>query len=233
MKAKGRIYPMKKLTSLVGVVGISFLLGFPALAQFKTEGKVQVSEQTMPSEVEEIETQAEEMVSPPEEVTEPTMEPPTSQELNSQEDESATLEEGNLSEVAAANESLTTFLAAIEAAGLTQALNEENSITIFAPSNAAFEALPEGTLESLLQQENQETLRRILAYHVIEGKVTSSDIEMGQVTTAEGNPIDVQINGEAENMQVSVNEAKVVEADLEASNGVIHVIDKVMLPPEN
>ncbi|MGB7442552.1 MAG: fasciclin domain-containing protein [Coleofasciculaceae cyanobacterium] len=233
MKVKGRIYPMKKFASFAGVVGISLLLAFPALAQFKTEDKVQVSEQTMPSEAEEIEPQVEEMVSPPEEITEPMIEPPTSQELNTTEDESTASEDGSLEEVAAANQSLTTFLAAIEAAGLTQALNEQSSITIFAPSNEAFEALPEGTLESLLQPDNQETLRRILAYHVIEGKVTSSDIEPGPVTTAEGNPVDVQVNGEADSMEVSVNGANVVETDLEASNGVIHVIDKVMLPPES
>ena len=244
MKTKGRIYPMKKLASLVGVVGISFLLGFPALAQFKTEGKIQVSEQTMPPEAEEMVSPPEEVTEPemeaptsqeldtPEEVTEPNMEAPTSQELTTPDDESVASEEDNLGEVAATNESLTTFLAAIEAAGLTQALNEEN-ITIFAPSNAAFEALPEGTLDSLLQPENQETLRRILAYHVIEGTVTSSEIESGEVTTAEGSPVNVQVNDEADSREVSVNGANVIEPDIEGSNGVIHVIDQVIMPPES
>ena len=100
-------------------------------------------------------------------------------------------------------------------------------ILFFAPTDEAFEALPEGVLEQLLLPENQEALTSILTYHVVPGEVPASEIESGPVPTAEGGEVDVTADGGT----VTVNGATVVEPDVMASNGVIHVIDQVLLPP--
>ena len=124
--------------------------------------------------------------------------------------------------------SFSTLLAAADAAGLVETLKGEGPFTIFAPTDEAFAALPEGTVEELLLPENKDQLVSILTYHVIPGKVMSGDIA-GQevmVQTVEGAEIDVNATD-----GVMVNEATVVQADIEASNGVIHVIDSVVMPP--
>ena len=156
---------------------------------------------------------------PPVDTTEPSAQPdePTSEVPDAGED--------SLASVAADNESLNTFTIALEAAGLTETFSQEGPMTVFAPSDEAFEALPDGLMEQLLS--DQETLTRILAYHVIAGDVTSDQIQSGAVPTAEGNPIEVQAGTDA----ITVNGASVVEADLEAENGVMHIIDEVILPP--
>ena len=122
-----------------------------------------------------------------------------------------------------------TLAAALEAADLIGALKGEGPFTVFAPTDAAFAALPEGTVENLLKPENKDTLVAVLTYHVVSGKIMSSDIT-GAVSpaTLQGATIDVvPANG-----GVTVNGANVVAADVVASNGVIHVIDAVILPPE-
>ena len=123
-----------------------------------------------------------------------------------------------------------TLVAAVKAAGLVDTLKGKGPFTVFAPTDAAFAKLPAGTVESLLKPENKDKLVAILTYHVIPGKVMSTDIagkEM-MVETVQGAKIDVNA------MQgVMVNDATVVSADVGASNGVIHVIDKVILPPQN
>lgn len=131
----------------------------------------------------------------------------------------------SLASVAATNESLSAFALALEAAGLTETFSQQGPMTVFAPSNEAFEALPTGMLDQLLN--DPETLRRILAFHVVSGDVSSDQLESGAIPTAEGSTIDV----EAENDEIKVNGASVVEADLEAENGVVHIIDEVILPP--
>ena len=126
--------------------------------------------------------------------------------------------------------SFTTLLAAANAAGLVETLKGEGPYTIFAPTDEAFAALPEGTVEDLLLPENKDQLVDILTYHVIAGKVMSGDIA-GQemmVETVEGANIDVNATD-----GVMVNDATVVQADIEASNGVIHVIDSVIMPPSS
>jgi uncharacterized surface protein with fasciclin (FAS1) repeats len=125
--------------------------------------------------------------------------------------------------------SFNTLATALEAAGLVELLQGEGPFTVFAPTDEAFAALPEGVLEQLLQPENKDLLVKILTYHVVaNAKVMSSDITPGEVPTAEGSPIVVQV----EDGKVMVNDSTVTQADIEASNGVIHVIDKVILPPE-
>lgn len=120
-----------------------------------------------------------------------------------------------------------TLVAAVQAAGLVDVLRGEGPFTVFAPTDDAFAALPEGTVEILLLPENKDQLVAVLTYHVIPGKVMSGDIA-GQelmVATVQGSELTVNAtNG------VMVDDATVVQADIEASNGVIHVIDSVLLP---
>lgn len=120
----------------------------------------------------------------------------------------------------------TTLLAAAEAAGLVETLQGEGPLTVFAPTDEAFAALPEGTVEGLLA--DIPALTAILTYHVVPGAVMSGDLSDGMTaTTVNGADITVTIDGST----VMVNDATVVAADIEASNGVIHVIDSVILPP--
>jgi len=120
-----------------------------------------------------------------------------------------------------------TLVAAVEAAGLVETLKGEGPFTVFAPTDAAFAALPEGTVEQLLQPENRDQLVAVLTYHVLPGKVMSADIagQMLEAETVQGQSLSIDAtNG------VMVDQANVVTADIEASNGVIHVIDAVVLP---
>jgi uncharacterized surface protein with fasciclin (FAS1) repeats len=124
--------------------------------------------------------------------------------------------------------SFTTLVAAVDAAGLVETLKGEGPFTVFAPTDDAFAALPEGTVESLLLPENRDQLVAILTYHVVPGKVMSGDLTNGmEAATVQGAPVTIMTEG-----GVTVNGANVVTADVEASNGVIHVIDAVILPPE-
>ncbi|NJL99125.1 MAG: fasciclin domain-containing protein [Synechococcaceae cyanobacterium SM2_3_2] len=119
-----------------------------------------------------------------------------------------------------------TLAAALEAADLVEVLQGEGPFTVFAPTDEAFEALPEGTLEELLLPENKDQLVSILTYHVVPGAVLSTDLESGEVTTVEGSDVTVEVSEGG----VTVDGANVISADIEASNGVIHVIDAVILP---
>jgi uncharacterized surface protein with fasciclin (FAS1) repeats len=130
-------------------------------------------------------------------------------------------------EIAASAGSFNTLTAALKAAGLVEVLEGKRPFTVFAPTDEAFAALPEGTVENLLKPENKDTLVKILTYHVVSGAVMSTDLKAGEVATVEGSPVTIQL-GES----VTVNDARVVQADIKASNGVIHVIDKVILPAE-
>ena len=99
--------------------------------------------------------------------------------------------------------------------------------TVFAPSDEAFSKLPAGTLDDLLKPENKKKLAALLAYHVLEGKVMAADVKTMMAKTANGAKLDIKVTGDV----VMVNDAKVVKADVKASNGVIHVIDSVLMPP--
>lgn len=131
-------------------------------------------------------------------------------------------------DVAAANPDFSTLVAAVQAAGLQETLSGEGPFTVFAPTNEAFEALPAGLVDALLLPENKEVLTQILTYHVVSGEVMSSDIAPGDVPTVEGEDIAITVT---DNGTVRVNDAKVLTPDVEASNGVIHVINKVLVPP--
>ena len=127
--------------------------------------------------------------------------------------------------VASATEGFATLVAAVAAAGLVEILQGEGPFTVFAPTDDAFAALPAGLLEKLLLPENVAVLTAILTYHVVSGKVMSTDVMAGDVPSVEGSPITL---GTTDGVQV--NDATVVSADIETSNGVIHVIDKVLVP---
>jgi uncharacterized surface protein with fasciclin (FAS1) repeats len=136
--------------------------------------------------------------------------------------------EMNIVETAIEAGTFNTLVAAVEAAGLVETLTGEGPFTVFAPTDAAFAALPEGTVENLLLPENLDTLVAVLTYHVIPGAVMSADIA-GQtldVATVQGGELHINATD-----GVMVNDATVIAADVMASNGVIHVIDAVLLPP--
>ncbi len=123
--------------------------------------------------------------------------------------------------------SFKTLVAAVQAADLVDVLKGEGPFTVLAPTDEAFAALPEGTVETLLKPENKEKLQAILTYHVIPGKVMSSQVvELESAKTVQGQNVTIEVKDGA----VMIDGAKVVTADIEASNGVIHVINKVILP---
>jgi len=123
--------------------------------------------------------------------------------------------------------SFNTLVAAVQAAGLVDTLKGDGPFTVFAPTDEAFAALPEGTLDSLLKPENKDQLVAILTYHVVPGEVMSSDVAGKQlsVQTVEGSL--VEVNGMS---GVRIDEAQVIQANVKTDNGVIHIIDKVILP---
>ena len=132
----------------------------------------------------------------------------------------------NIVEIASENTDFSTLVAAVVAAGLADTLSGDGPFTVFAPTNEAFAKLPAGTVEELLKPENKEKLAAILTYHVVAGKVMSKDLSNGQkAATVNGQEVTVTIAD-----AVKVDTATVTAADLEASNGVIHVIDSVIMP---
>jgi uncharacterized surface protein with fasciclin (FAS1) repeats len=136
-------------------------------------------------------------------------------------------EAGTIVDVAVANGSFNTLVAAVTAADLGETLSSEGPFTVFAPTDDAFAALPEGLVDCLLLEENVDALTAILTYHVVAGEVLSTDLTAGPVATVQGEEITVDLTD-----GVTLNETvTVVAADVDASNGVIHVIDGVLVPP--
>ncbi len=135
---------------------------------------------------------------------------------------------GTIVDIAVGNPTFSTLVTAVKAAGLVETLSGKGPFTLFAPTNEAFAALPKGTVEALLKPENREALRKVLTYHVVSGNVMAKDLRSGKVTTVAGSTVAVKV----QRGQVGVNNATVVKADIAAKNGIIHVIDKVLLPPD-
>jgi uncharacterized surface protein with fasciclin (FAS1) repeats len=130
-------------------------------------------------------------------------------------------------DTAASNKDFSTLVAAVKAAGLVDALKADGPLTVFAPTNAAFAKLPAGTVESLLKPENKDKLVQILTYHVVAGNVMAADVvKLKSATTLEGSDVTVSVSDAG----VKINNANVVATDIKTSNGVIHVIDTVILP---
>ena len=135
--------------------------------------------------------------------------------------------EPDIVDIAASNGNFNTLVAAVTVAGLVDTLKSDGPFTVFAPTDAAFAALPAGTVESLLLPENKDTLVSILTYHVVPGAVTSDALAGQRLSVATVNGADVHIDGRN---GVKVEDSNVTTADIIASNGVIHVIDAVLLP---
>ncbi|MEH2121997.1 fasciclin domain-containing protein [Nostoc sp.] len=132
--------------------------------------------------------------------------------------------------LAASSSSLTTLTSLLKTAGLTDILQQPGPYTVFAPTDEAFAALPAATLQQLQQPENREALIKILRYHVLPGAVTASQFSPGELATDEGRPVNIKID--RANNQVEVNNARVIQADVKASNGVIHAVNQVLIPPD-
>ncbi|MCS7031256.1 MAG: fasciclin domain-containing protein [Gloeomargarita sp. SKYG116] len=133
--------------------------------------------------------------------------------------------QGTIVQVAQQAGQFKTLVQAVQAAGLVDVLSGPGPFTVFAPTDEAFAALPKGTLESLLKPENRDRLRAILTYHVVPGRVTSKDLKAGPLKTVQGQLLTVNLMG-----QPQVDNARIIRTDIPASNGVIHVIDRVVLP---
>jgi uncharacterized surface protein with fasciclin (FAS1) repeats len=159
----------------------------------------------------------------------PATEPATTEETTTEApaEEAPAEEATDIVAIASGNEDFSTLVAAVAAAGLVETLQGEGPFTVFAPTNDAFAALPAGLVDKLLLPENKDLLVKILTYHVVSGAVMAADVTAGDVPTVEGQNITITTD-----MGVKVNGANVVTTDIVASNGVIHVIDAVILPPD-
>ncbi len=242
---------IKQLTSLMGVIGASALIGLPAGAQVNPNPEIfqsdvfskppynrsrsaQSTPGTVPSPSESAQPKPSSndgMMQSPSNSTQPAategMMPAPGEGPDPAATEGTKPTSSNLVALAAQNGSFKILTAALEAAGLTGTLEQQGPFTVFAPTDAAFAALPAGTVEKLLQPENKAMLVKILTYHVIPGKVTSSQLKSGEVTTVQGSPVTVKVGNDG----VMVGNANVSQTNIEATNGIIHAIDKVIMPP--
>jgi transforming growth factor-beta-induced protein len=136
-------------------------------------------------------------------------------------------EKKDIVDTAVGADAFSTLVAAVKAAGLVETLKGDGPFTVFAPTNEAFAKLPEGTVESLLKPENKDKLVAVLTYHVVPGKVMAADVvKLKNAKTVQGGEVDIVVA----DGKVKVDNANVVKTDIECSNGVIHVIDAVILP---
>jgi len=136
------------------------------------------------------------------------------------------MKKADIVDTAMAADDFNTLVAAVKAAGLVETLKGDGPFTVFAPTDEAFAALPEGTVENLLKPENKDKLVAVLTYHVVPAKVKSKDVKPMEAPTVNGQTATVEVK----DGKVTIEGANVVKTDIYASNGVIHVIDKVILP---
>ncbi|MEM6451273.1 MAG: fasciclin domain-containing protein [Cyanobacteria bacterium P01_D01_bin.105] len=191
------------------------------VAEETVEEDSEIAEETVEEELEA--PVAEETVEEESEVAEETVEETVEEETAAEE---LNTEDFTIAELTGNSDSFEILAAALEAAELSEVLSGEGPFTVFAPTDEAFEALPEGAIDQLLMPENKDVLIQILTYHVVPGAVLSTDLETGAVETVEGSELSVEVTE-----SVTVNNANVIAADVTASNGVIHVIDSVIMPP--
>ncbi len=213
---------MKLSISLGALATAGLLMGVPVFAQAGTAPakSAPAVEKTMEKSPDSMEKSPTSM--PAEQKT--TGQAPTAPAAESATGQST----GSIVDVVGSNPNFSTLTAAVKAAGLADTLSGKGPYTIFAPTDAAFAALPKGAVENLLKPENKEQLKQLLTYHVVSGSFKSTDLKPGasEVPTLLGKSVAINVaNGE-----VSVNKAKVMQADVAASNGVIHVVDKVLVP---
>jgi uncharacterized surface protein with fasciclin (FAS1) repeats len=142
--------------------------------------------------------------------------------------------EGTISDVVADDPEFATLLAAVKAARLDETLSTDGPFTVFAPTDDAFADLPKGTIKTLLKPANEDQLQAILTYHVLPADVMAADVEPGAVTTVSGDTLDIAVNGGTVAITDGQgNTAEVTATDIQATNGVVHAIDSVLLPPSN
>ncbi|MEG4118247.1 fasciclin domain-containing protein [Microcoleus sp. N9_B4] len=207
MKNQNLPSSMKQLIGFAGIIGASALIGFPALAHITSHTNVANATQT-PQVAGKMKTAA----SPA-----PTGASPAS-----------TTATKDIVAIASGDAQFKTLTKALGAAGLVTTLQGKGPFTVFAPTDAAFAALPKATLDDLLKPANKAKLTKILTYHVVPGSVLSTSLKSGDVKSVEGSSLKVAVSAG----KVTVSGANVVKADIKASNGVIHVIDKVLMPPD-
>lgn len=218
---------MKRIIAATGVLGLALALG--ACAEEDT------TDETTTAEMTTEETTAEETATEEETTTEDTAteDTATEEEETAAEDTAAAEAEGDIVETATAAGSFNTLTEAIDAAGLTETLQGEGPFTVFAPTDEAFDALPEGTLDELLADPTGD-LAQILQYHVVEGEFMAADVlELdGQtVPTLQGGELTVEVDGENVSLvDAAGNSVNVTDTDVPATNGVIHVLDGVLSP---
>ena len=195
---------MKQLTSFAGVIGASALIGFPAWAHINSN--TSVGNATTTQQVAgNVKTAASPAASP-----------------------APMAAAKDIVAIASADPQFKTLTKALIAADLAKTLQGKGPFTVFAPTEAAFAALGKPALDDLLKPANKAKLTKILTYHVVSGAVLSSSLKSGDVPTVEKSKLKVVVSGG----KVTVDAATVVKADIKASNGVIHVIDKVLMPPD-
>ena len=190
---------MKQLTGFAGVIGASALIGFPAWAHINSNTRVANATQTQ-----QVAGNVKTAASP-----------------------APTAAGKDIVAIASGDAQFKTLTKALGSAGLVTTLQGKGPFTVFAPTDAAFAALPKGTVENLLKPANKAKLTKILTYHVVPGSVVSTSLKSGDVKSVEGSSLKVAVS----TGKVTVGGANVVKADIKASNGVIHVIDKVLMPP--
>ncbi len=191
---------MKQLTGFAGVIGASALIGFPAWAHINSNTNVANAAPTQ-----QVAGNAKTAASPaPMAATK------------------------DIVAIASGDPQFKTLTKALGEAGLVTTLKGKGPFTVFAPTDAAFAALPKGTLDDLLKPANKAKLAKILTYHVVSGAVLSTSLKSSDVKSVEGSPLKVVVAAG----KVTVSGANVVKADIKASNGVIHVIDKVLIPAD-
>ena len=197
---------MKQLTGFAGVIGATALIGFPAWAHINSNTSVANATQTQ-----QVAGNVKTAASPA-----PTGASPA-----------PTAAAKDIVAIASGDAQFKTLTKALGSAGLVTTLQGKGPFTVFAPTDAAFAALPKATVDDLLKPANKAKLTKILTYHVVPGAVLSTSLKSGDVKSVEGTSLNVAVSAG----KVTVSGANVVKADIKASNGVIHVIDKVLMPP--
>jgi uncharacterized surface protein with fasciclin (FAS1) repeats len=218
---------MKQLTGFAGIIGASALIGFPAWAHITSNTNVANATQT-PQVAGNVKTAASPAPTGATQAPTGTSQAPTgTSPAPTGASPAPTAGTKDIVAIASGDAQFKTLTKALGAAGLVTTLQGKGPFTVFAPTDAAFAALPKGTVEDLLKPANKAKLTKILTYHVVPGSVLSTSLKSGDVKSVEGTSLNVAVSAG----KVTVSGANVVKADIKASNGVIHVIDKVLMPP--
>ena len=231
--AKFKLLALAKIIGIMGLISTSLLMTIASQAQEVRNTKPSIFNEPLynrgkkPSVTTPVTTPTQPATEiPPVKPTQPATEIPTVKPTPTT-PITEIKETRNLIVLANTNGSFKTLIKALTAAGLIDTLQGEGPFTIFAPTDAAFAELPQDAVRDLLKPENKEILLKVLTYHVVSGKVLSSDLKSGELKSLQGDPISIKVDTNG----VQVNDAKVTKADIQGSNGVIHQIDTLILPP--